>query len=263
MARLRAARPAHVGPADEGSADDTVADVPVARLPAKGRSKGRSKASESEGAKRSRLKVAAPLNPKPIVRCSESGGRAFFKMLHVAAWTALLYGATFWFLTRPDSDPEEAASESAAPTRVAQAPTPDFIRPATRAPQESPSAPERRAEPAPTARSAPAPRPAETASPPPTRPASTEEAPDDPSTWSHPDYTQAIRLLQRADRNFQRFLEERDQALLEDIEPNCRRAIELLEGLRNEAPVQARVGERIRQAYQMIHNSRQARVMAR
>jgi hypothetical protein len=79
--------------------------------------------------------------------------------------------------------------------------------------------------------------------------------------WNHPQYVEGMELLRKADTNFQKFLQTRNQAELSSIEPDLRRAIELLEACRAESPARARVGERIRQAYQLISAVRQSRTM--
>ena len=67
-----------------------------------------------------------------------------------------------------------------------------------------------------------------------------------------------MRLLREVDARFQRFLRERDQELLTDLEPACREAIRLLESVADEAPRRAQVEERIRQAHQLVANVRRS-----
>jgi len=84
-------------------------------------------------------------------------------------------------------------------------------------------------------------------------------APATPEAWSHPSYDEAMVLLRKADKDFQDYLITRDQSKLDSVEPDCRKAIELLESLRAEAPALARIPERVRQANQLIYNSRRSR----
>jgi len=82
--------------------------------------------------------------------------------------------------------------------------------------------------------------------------------PASPGDWSHPSYDEAMELLRGADKAFQDFLISRNQSLLSRVEPDCRKAIELFESLRAEAPATARIPERVRQANQLIYNARRS-----
>ncbi len=179
-----------------------------------------------------------------------SWGETLQKTFYLVLLVAGAYGATFVYLGRrlaPTPEPVQP------PVAEAPVPAPAIVRPAT--PRPEPVRPA-------VATPAPAPRwitPREVEPP-----AVAPRVPDEPveeEVWDHADYVEAMRLLRRADAAFQRFLEFRDQSLLAPIEPDCRRAIELFEAVRAEAPVRARIGKRIRQSYQLIHNSRQSRVM--
>ncbi len=193
-----------------------------------------------------------------------AGKSALAETLQKTFYLALLvggaYGATFYMIGRATAPPEPAQ-----PT-VAEAPAPEtepaFIRPAETQPAPAPEPepePERPSvrEPAPEPEPSPEIEPMEAEQPAPREP--TE--PDTDEAWDHPDYVEAMRLLREADAAFQEFLSSRDQDLLASVEPKCRKAIELLEAVRDEAPARAQVGERIRQSYQLIHNSRQSRMM--
>ncbi len=137
--------------------------------------------------------------------------------------------------------PHETVPEPTATDRSTSAPADVDIRPQATPPEPPPG------------------REAAVAAPAPEPPAPREQAPAHREAWDHPDYVKAMGLLRGADAALQRFLHERDTAVLESVEPDCRRAIELLNGLRNQAPPRAQVGERIRQGYQLIANSRRMR----
>lgn len=156
-------------------------------------------------------------------------------LLVVAAYAA----AYFYFLS--DRSPSEPAPSTVVPPRTTVVNN-NVPRPAPRTGPERENRPERPVAP-PVDR-----RPPEPVQPP------------EPA-WPPAEYNQAMRLLQGASSTFQTFLQSRDQALLDQVEADCRAAIELLEAIRDDAPAQARVGETIRQAYQMIFNVRQSRTM--
>lgn len=213
--------------------------------------------------KRSSGKRAAPVRRSPPVTAGgggtsasmstpafESGGIVAKKTLVLLCIVGGAYALSFFIIDRLHQTHRSAARERApAETETTVSARPDPSRepdPAVIPPP--PSRQEEAAQPEPT--------PAEPESAPETADRQSSEA------WDHPDYVEAMRLLREADSVFQRFLEERNQALLADIEPACRRAISLLEGVRSEAPREARIAERIRQSYQLISNSRQARVLA-
>lgn len=195
-----------------------------------------------------RYQVKRPLNTTYTASTApgkSNWGETLQKTFYLVLLVAGTYGATFYYLWHRLAPTPEPVSP---PVAEAPAPAPPIVRRATPRP-----APERPAEATP----APAPRRAEPA------PAA-QQVPEEPAeeeVWDHRDYVEAMRLLRRADASFQRFLQARDQALLTSIEPDCRRAIELFESVRAEAPARARIGERIRQSYQLIHNTRQSRVM--
>ena len=184
-----------------------------------------------------------PRRPAGKSEWAETAQKTFYLVLLVG----VAYGATFFLMGRDATHPEVRSPAVAEVRAPAPQPTPSPVRPAEPRPAETVPAP------APAPR-APAPRPRVEE---PAEPAASGEE----EAWDHPEYVQAMRLLRRADASFQEFLETRDQSLLAPIEPDCRRAIELFESVRGEAPPRARIGERIRQSYQLIHNSRQSRVM--
>lgn len=139
------------------------------------------------------------------------------------------------------SPPRERAPEPAAADSFAAAPADADMRPQANRPLPPPE------------------RETSVAAPPAGRPAPREQAPSQREAWDHPDYVKAMGLLRGADAALQRFLQERDTAVLLSVESDCRRAIELLNGLRHQAPPQAQIGERIRQGYQLIAHSRRMR----
>ncbi len=145
----------------------------------------------------------------------------------------------------PSTEPAAIAEDASAP-----APTVEVVEPVVAPPRPEPVAPIEE----PGAAVATAPEE-------PTVVAAAPELAQPTEAWDHPDFVRAMRLLREADELFQQFLEHRDQDILIEVEPMCRRAISLFESVRADAPAQARVAERIRQSYQLISNSRQARLM--
>lgn len=207
---------------------------------------------------------------------------AFFQMVHVGLWVGIAYGVSFWLLLRPAPvapQVDEAAKEEtkdAKPSVTVEVPhvsprrvdsvapsAPERVAPDRTAPTQEPAPREAVPERAPSRTQTPpmgAPDrspPAETARPAARRDAS-ESADRRQDSWSHPNYQEAMQLLQGADAALQRFMQERDARLPEKIESDCRRAIALLEELRPMAPPAAQIGERIRQGYQIIANTRRA-----
>ncbi len=199
------------------------------------------------------LKVAAsPTESSPAStreRWSGQAGKTAALLLIVAGAYA---GAFYLIQPRPPSQPVEAVGA----VEEVPAPRAEVADPAPARPRPAPAPTRPVAEPR---QAAPVTRPVREQPP-----AANEAVPEQPETtevWDHPDYVRAMRLLREADALFQQFLQDRDQDVLAEVEPMCRRAISLLEAVRAEAPPQARVGERIRQSYQLISNSRQARLM--
>lgn len=217
----------------------------------------RRKAS-AQGQVKPRLKK--PVASSYATRRSPAGKSAWFVSLQktfiLALLVAVAYGATFYFIGRDVVRTETAQASEPQTREPAPEPEPDFIRPA--APRPEPES--RTATPEPRT---PAPREVareRAATSAPMAPAEPAE-PAEEEAWDHPDYVEAMRLIREADAQLQEFLAGRDQDMLSGIEPNCRRAIELFESVRPEAPARARISERIRQSYQLIHNARQSRVI--
>lgn len=170
------------------------------------------------------------------------------KTFYLALLVAGAYGGTFYFIGRGAAVPAAAqpAVAETAPAPRATDPS-ELIRPAPR-----PVQPERPVAPVVPARPAP----------PPVEPPTAEAYDEVEDVWDNANYVEAMQRLRRADAAFQKFMESRDQSLLAGVEPDCRKAIELFESVRSEAPPRARIGERVRQSYQLIHNARQSRVLA-
>ncbi len=170
-------------------------------------------------------------------RRPENTQQAISTMLFLFILVAGLYGGVFYSLSRlAVVGPEREAD------RVSE-PYDDLVRPIP------PAEPVQ-----------PAPRPRE-----PLPPVQPEPAPEKEEwlDWDHPTYVEAMTLLREADKRHQQFLDVRDQSLLDDIEPKCRRAIQLFEAVRDEAPAEAQINERIRQSFQLISHSRQMRLLER
>lgn len=230
----------------------------------------------SEGKTGSREPPLATARRTAVTRESGMGAAAKTGIL------ALIVTAVYWLVfawdgpgTRADT-PETASAPIETSTRSTPPPTrtPDAssdtgerraltaaeIRartdaPAPQAQTRRTTQREQRSAPAPT-RQTPQTTPRET---PPAEPRQADRRPTTNEPWDHPDYVEAMKLLRAADAALQQFLRDRDRALLENIEPDCRKAIALLEALRDEAPARAQVAERIRQGYQIISNSRRMR----
>ncbi len=237
----------------------SAAQPPVPRSPSLGAKKPLKK-----GGARPRLKGQSPgAQARPVASASAPvrdadpwgavAGRSVIWLLIVVG----AYAATYFWMNRAPAtmaadEPPVAVAEQAEPSPIRR---PEPVRTTEPAPS--------RPAPAATPSPAPAREPART---PTVTPAPAAETETEPATatepWDHPDYVEAMRLLRDAEQQFQRFLAERDQALLDDIEPQCRQAIRLLESVRGEAPPRAQVGERIRLAYQLINNSRHSRTLA-
>ncbi len=191
----------------------------------------------------------------------------------------LLVGAAYWGVFAWDGSLPSVGAPDAAPEVVPPAATPT-PSPAPR-PVPVPDAAERQADTDPAtltdAAASPEhvqsrpdrprdrePTPRATRETPPTRrePSPDRERAPQPTTdepWDHPDYVEAMQVLRAADATLQQFLQSRDPKLLENVESDCRTAIDLLETVRDEAPPRARVNERIRQGYQIISNTRRMR----
>jgi serine/threonine protein kinase len=193
----------------------------------------------------------APRSAAPVDPWTHAARKTF--------WLILLVGGSYWgaFHFLGGASPVASSAESVeAETPVAE---PEVAAPPVATPRPPPpERPPRRPPPAAIQepvqeRETPVSVPSQ--APGSARPATTE-------AWDHPDYVEAMRLLREADARFQRFVAERRQEFLDPVEPNCRRALELLEAIKDEAPAHAQVGAQIRNASQLIFNARQSRVLS-
>lgn len=86
-------------------------------------------------------------------------------------------------------------------------------------------------------------------------------APTATASWDHPDYLEALELIAQGRQRLQQFEQQNDSSLLDPIERDTRRAIGTLNRLRPDAPPEAEIQNHVQQAFQLINNTREARLL--
>ncbi len=208
---------------------------PVApRSPADGlKLKSRPSSPSTSGSSKSRL-----------VQTDETWGAVAQKTFLLLILVGATYAGSFYMLGRRLQP--ETVRTAVAPA-VAEEPTtpvrhPDLVPEPRIQPAPAP-------DPLPPARPRPAPQPA-------------PEPEPEALTWDHPEYVEALNLIAQGRERLQQFEQQQDASLLDSIEPDSRRAIGTLNRLRPEAPADAEIQHHVQRAFQLINNTREARLLS-